>query len=121
MRLVLVALLPSAGVGVHFQADTAAAARLQEGKEVLERITTDPLSSGCWATAVDALTEGCKGLDEVQRSKLAVQVRRGPRDFFSGALHMFPAASNARARAARSSPTATCSAVGSRPTRALRR
>ena len=79
-------LLASALVLAHvaasprFQADPTAAARLQEGKATLERISADPTARGCWASAVEALTAGCKGMDDAQRSRLAVRVRRRRRD-----------------------------------------
>ena len=61
-----------------FELDRAASLRIQAGKEQLERLELDPNSQGCWAKAVDDLKEGCRSMDDVQRSRLAVQVAALP-------------------------------------------
>ena len=75
-------LLASAAGATRFETDPMAEKRFQEGKAVLDRIVNDPMASSCWASAVDDLKAGCKGMDDTQRSKLAVQVR-GHAAYFS--------------------------------------
>ena len=72
---VLGTLLLASTAASRFQHDPTAQQRAREGKEQLERITTDPSARGCWASAVQDLEAGCKGMDDAHRSKLAVQVR----------------------------------------------
>lgn len=71
-------LLPFASGAVHFQVDPSVKQRVDEGKAQLDKITTDPSARGCWATAVERLQDGCKGMDDAERSKLAVLVRAQP-------------------------------------------
>ncbi len=58
-----------------FQLDPTTDSRLALGKEQLAKIVGDGTSGSCWASAVEQLKEGCRGMDEEQRSRLAVTVR----------------------------------------------
>ena len=75
MLTALVSSAATLGGAPKFQHDPTAQQRLQEGKDQLERITADPSARTCWASAVENLETGCKRLDDIHRSKLAVQVR----------------------------------------------
>ena len=99
----LVFLVASTSGATFFQHDPTAAQRARDGQAQLERITADPAARTCWAAAVEDLSSGCKGMDDGQRSKLAVQVRAcAARPNFSSNL-LTP-----RHRLARSSRIAIC-------------
>ena len=59
----------------HFQHDPTAQARMKEGKNQLDKLIGDHSTPGCWASAVEDLKAGCRAMDDVQRSHLAVKVR----------------------------------------------
>jgi hypothetical protein len=66
--------------GAVFEVDRFVERRAQEGKEQLERISNDPSARGCWASAVEALENGCRAMDDTQRSRRAVMVCAEPRN-----------------------------------------
>ena len=73
VRAVCLAGILGAAAAAQFQTDPTWSQRVQQGKEHLERLTKDNAAPGCWAAAVADLREGCKGMDDSQRSKLAVK------------------------------------------------
>ena len=75
MSSTLFSILALAKVGAHYQVDPHAESRAREGKDQLDKIVSDPGAQGCWSSAVAALEAGCRSMDDMKRSRLAVQVR----------------------------------------------
>ena len=94
MLLLVLSSVASGGGTTRFQLDLAEAQRIAAGREQIERLQLDPAGRSCWAGAVDDLKEGCRSMDDVQRSRLAVRVSaRGAlarRAFFPCPLTLAP-------------------------------
>ena len=66
--------------GAAYQLDTTAAGRAQRGQTQLQVLKEEAKAHGdagtalasCWATAVSRLESGCRGMDDVTQSRLAV-------------------------------------------------
>ena len=70
----LLTLLPAGTAATAFQVDTLAQRRIEQGREQYERVKNDATQRACWDKAIAALHEGCRSIDDVERSRLAVQV-----------------------------------------------
>ena len=72
-HLLLATLIPTQCGGASFELDTMASSRAQAGKAQLDELLRDSSSASCWGRAIESLTAGCKQMDDVERSRLAVQ------------------------------------------------
>ncbi|KAL1496446.1 hypothetical protein AB1Y20_016400 [Prymnesium parvum] len=72
-RLLLVVYTPMA-YSSTFQFDSMATVRAEAGKQHIEELLHDKSAhKSCWATAVENLRMGCRQMDDIERSRLAVQ------------------------------------------------
>ena len=72
--LPVLVLLPSASASAIYQVDGAAAQRMEAGKaQVLSIMSDAGASKSCWDGALEVLKSGCRSMDDVQRSRLAVR------------------------------------------------
>lgn len=79
MALAVVVALICPASGAHYQLDRTSATRETHGRNALERIYRDvevsqSVHSLCWKRAVENLVEGCKAMDDAERSKFAMQL-----------------------------------------------
>ncbi|GAM17696.1 hypothetical protein SAMD00019534_008710 [Acytostelium subglobosum LB1] len=57
-----------------FELDSKSNERALKGKDELESLLTNSKKSKCWEQCMESLVHGCKEMDDVQRSRLAVKL-----------------------------------------------
>ena len=74
-RMAALTLLLATCDASRFEVDTMAGSREQTGKAQLDELLRDTVGASCWGRALENLKAGCRQMDDVERSRLAVQVR----------------------------------------------
>ncbi|KYQ89316.1 hypothetical protein DLAC_09975 [Tieghemostelium lacteum] len=72
--IIIIIIFGSGEANVQFEIDIKSNERLIKGRELYDSIKANSRTSRCWEESMDILSGGCKGMDDVSRSRLAVKL-----------------------------------------------